>query len=168
MTQWTFKNKLNIDEKMEKIIQFYLFNTPVEGISARGRTFKEFGWNKKQLTPLLKKEIDFLSSNWIITTVKEIKTKLKTLGQLENVKFEEIAIHINNKHSNIDSFFYAVRCAIAHGSFSVRKHEKQVFYILENKHKGEIKARIVIKESTLLDIIKIISNPKKYSKKWRV
>ena len=168
MTQWTFKNKLNIDERMKKIIQFYLFNTPVEGISARGSTFKELGWNKKRLTPLLKKEIDFLSSNWKITTVKEIKAKLKTLGQLEKVKFEEMAIHINNKNSNIDSFFYAVRCAIAHGSFSVRKHKGQAFYVLENKDKGKLKARIVIKESTLIYIMKIVSNPEKYSKKRRV
>ena len=88
MIKWTFKNKIIINERMKKILQFYLFNTPVEGVSVRGNTFKYLGWNKRQLTPLLKKEIDFLSSNWIITTVKEIETKLKTLGQLENVKFE--------------------------------------------------------------------------------
>ena len=153
---------------MKKIIQFYLINSPVEGVSVRGNTFKNLGWNKRKLTPLLKKEISFLSSNWKITTVKEIKAKLKTLGQLEKVKFEEIAIHINNKNSNIDSFFYAVRCAIAHGSFSVRIHNGEVFYVLENKDKGKLKARIVIKERTLLDIMKIVSNPEKYNKKWRV
>lgn len=164
MIKWTFKNKIIINERMKKILQFYLFNTPVEGVSVRGNTFKYLGWNKRQLTPLLKKEIDFLSSNWIITTVKEIETKLKTLGQLEKVKFEEMAIHINNKNSNIDSFFYAVRCAIAHGSFSVRKHNGQAFYILENKDKGKLKARIVIKEDTLVHIIEIVSDASKYNR----
>ncbi len=164
MIKWTFKNRFKWSENLNKIVKFYLFNTPVAGVSARGVTFKQLGWDKRELTPLLKREVDFLSSNWIVTTVKNIETQLKNKGQFKNVKFAETAIHINNKNSNIDSFFYTIRCSIAHGSFSIRKHNNVNYYILKNKDKGKIKGRIVIKEETLLSIIDIVLNPKKYSK----
>lgn len=164
MIYWKFNNELKWNNKLEKVIEFYLFMTPVDKTSVRGKTFKQLGWNKKKLTPLLKKEIGFLSSNWIVTTVKDIEMRIKNKGQFYNVKFEEMAIHTNNKNSNIDSFFYAIRCAIAHGSFSIRKHDNIIYYILENKDKGKIKSRMVIKEETLLDIINIVSKSKKFNK----
>lgn len=164
MVRWTFSNKLKWSKELNEIVNFYLFNTPVDNVSVRGKTFKQLGWNKRRLTPLLKKEIYFLSSNWIITTIEDIETQIKSKGQFEKVEFEEVAIHINNKNSNIDSFFYAIRCAIAHGSFAIRNHNNTTYYILENKDKGKIKSRMVIKEETLLDIIDIVSNSKKFNK----
>ena len=160
---WTFNNELKWSKKLEKVVEFYLFNTPVDNISARGKTFKQLGWDKRKLTPLLKREIKFLSSNWIVTTNKDIEMQLKNKSQFQSVKFEEMAIHIINKNTNIDSFFYAIRCAIAHGSLSIRKYKNINYYILENKDRGKIKSRIVIKEENLLAIINIVPTSKKYN-----
>ena len=66
MVRWTFNNKLKWGKELNEIVNFYLFNTPVDDISVRGKTFKQLGWNKRRLTPLLKKEIYFLSSTVIL------------------------------------------------------------------------------------------------------
>lgn len=55
MVRWTFSNKLKWSMELNEIVNFYLFNTPVDNVSVRGKTFKQLGWNKKRLTPLLKK-----------------------------------------------------------------------------------------------------------------
>lgn len=62
--------------------------------------------------------------------------------------------------------FYAIRCAFAHGSFAIHKYKKQNYYVLENKDNGALKARMILKEDTLLKWIEIVETfPKSKSKK---
>ena len=105
----------------------------------------------------------FYSSNWIITTVKYIETVLRNKGQFENVKFVETVMHINTKNSNIDSFSIRLEVQQIIALFLSESIIKK-FIILENKNKGKIKGKIVIKEEPLLSIMKIVSNLKQFGK----
>ena len=40
MVRWTFSNKLKWSMELNEIVNFYLFNTPVDNVSVRGKTFK--------------------------------------------------------------------------------------------------------------------------------
>lgn len=78
----------------------------------------------------------------------------------------EIAVHtINDRHCSgkTDSLFYAIRCALAHGSFCIHKYReknknREKYYLLENNDKGKLKARLIIKEDTLIKWIEIVES----------
>ena len=64
--------------------------------------------------------------------------------------------------------FYAIRCAFAHGSFAIHKYKNQTYYVLENKDNGVLKARMVLKEETLIKWIEIVETlPKAKTKTIR-
>lgn len=61
----------------------------------------------------------------------------------------------NDEKKVISSLFSAIRNALAHGSFNVKRYEKTRIYYFSN-YKGYEKARIVLYEDTLLSWIDII------------
>ena len=169
-TRWDFKNNINIsNRKFLKIYRFYVIETPVRGVSVRGKTFTERNCNLSELVRLLKKQSPFLSSCWYDKPQKEIEATCKALGIFDVVNFDkEIAIHtINQKiidpesalklhHGKAESLFYAIRCAFAHGAFALHKYKGENYYVLENKDNGKLKGRLIIKENTLLSWIDLI------------
>lgn len=70
----------------------------------------------------------------------------------------EIAIHTARNNSNTVGLFYAIRCALAHGAFSIHTCAGEKYYFLENKDKEVFKGRIVIKEESLISIIDTVES----------
>lgn len=78
-------------------------------------------------------------------------------GVLDKVVFDdELAIHIKNKDSKSESLFYAIRCAFAHGLFNINSKNGEHYYILENRDREKLKARLILREETLLQWIKVV------------
>lgn len=68
-------------------------------------------------------------------------------------------IHTENHKlctSKTDSLFYAIRCAFAYGSFAIHEYKNHTYYVLENNDSGTLKARMVLKEDTLIKWIELI------------
>jgi len=149
---WVFNSKYSFnDQKFAEIFDFYVLRTPISNISKRGISFKERSIDVGVLVRILKKESICLQKNWHQVKAQELERICYENNILENVKeIKEIAIHTASRENKTASLFYAIRCAFAHGSFSIHTYNKEKYYFLENRDKNKLKARMILKEDTLL------------------
>ena len=149
-----------------KILDFYLFNCPVRHygkinnptgnpryintfpkVSVRGKTFAERGIEGQKLRTL--------RSAMRRATNDKIYDKTFTNENdilVESLRKGEICLTLKNENiSQVDAIFYAIRNSLAHGSFCVDEN----YYYFESRNKGKLKARIRLKESTLLEWINL-------------
>lgn len=153
--------KIEFTPKFQEILKFYLFETPVSEVSCRGKGFKEIGWSGssrfQMLERLLKSVSKIDDSNWIFTEIDAVE-------KLDLIKRTDIQYMVSSHdRGKVQSMIYAIRNALAHGSFSRMNNG---WYLFENRYRNNLKARMLIAEETLLDWIKIIqTNPEFYSKK---
>lgn len=144
-----------------EILDFYLFNSPVRHygkinnptgnpryintfpkVSVRGKTFAERDIEGQKLRTLRSKMRR--SPNGKIYD-KSLSNENDILT--ESLRKGEICLTLKNENiSQVDAIFYAIRNSLAHGSFCIDKE----FYYFESRNKGKLKARIRLKESTLL------------------
>lgn len=155
-----------------KILDFYLFNSPVRHygkinnptgnpryintfpkVSVRGKTFAERGikgQNLRTLRSAMRRSSDgkiydktFIDENDIL------QNSIDPIGQPKR----EICLTLKNDSiSQVDAIFYAIRNSLAHGSFCI---DEEKYYYFETRNKGKLKARIRLKESTLLEWINL-------------
>lgn len=158
MPTWINNNDIDFsDSKIQKILDFYLLKTPSEKLSARGRTLESYGWNN---TYDLKKKIGLSNKNSFFIfaeTLKEMNGALKD-SNLEKKFWENCneRVCLYTVKNQLNSLFYHIRNSIAHGRFDIIKKETGNIFIMEDVNKENISARMVLKESTLLNWIKII------------
>ena len=158
------------DKNFQRIIDFYLFNCPVtmEGqknkkpikkkVSKRAITFENKRWTGNLLTSLLR-----IMKNHIIfeetatpEAVKSSSEKMEIESNQSDPYFEMIVYYPTIGKTK--SIFYSIRNAFAHGSFSVVKEGKESVYFLETEKDGNFRARIRLKEKTLLNWIELFEN----------
>ena len=176
MTKWAFKNNYSFEDKnFARIFKFYVIETPVSGVSARGTSFKERGVNMISLCAAMKRETPFLKEYWFEKAVKDVPKCCEESGIHKNASMNrEIAIHtLNNQHCSgkTDSLFYAIRCAFAHGSFAIHHYRSEKYYILENRDREKLKARRILREGSLLkwiDVVEACPQPGKKKAKNRI
>lgn len=158
--KWNFNGKYSFfDKNFTRIYRFFVIETPVEGISQRGISFKQRKWNLNSLNAALKRTTEFLKNGWFVCTAKEAEKQIHVHGIYDNVKMPmEIAVHTTRNDSNTVGLFYAIRCALAHGAFSIHNCNGEKYYFLENRDIKVIKGRIVIKESSLISIIDTVES----------
>ena len=158
--KWNFTSKYNFkDENFSKIYKFFVIECPCEDVSVRGKSFKKIGCNMNSLNNALKKGTSFLKIKWKAYKVSEIEQKIKEEDIYEEVKMPlEIALHTERNNNKTEGLFYSIRCAFAHGAFSIHKFKGEKYYFLENEDKGKLKGRIVVKEQSLLSWIEIVKS----------
>lgn len=164
--KWTFTQRVKLRGKdnLAKLLQFYLWETPVSGVSNKGKSFKEYGWEESNYATLharMRRVSGFPNPkrpDWIVAAVKDVEAELAALGRLDDYKCSfEFAVH-NQKdgHNKTEALFYLIRNAFAHGGFRINEYEGQRFYVFENRHDGKIKGRAIFQEKTLLSWIDIV------------
>lgn len=168
--KWKFDGDFSFaDENFAKIYRFYVIETPVCDVSARGKTFKERQVNMVSLCAALKRETPFLKEKWLSKSKKEVEGVCKDNNIYRNFKLpNEIVIHTENGihcGGKTDSLFYAIRCSLAHGSFAIHVCDGEKYYVLENMDKDILKARMIVKETSLLKWIEVIESQPRPSKK---
>lgn len=161
--KWSFTNKINLSSRpqLQKLVQFYVWETPVPDTSAKGVSFRKLGWSKggfNTLHALMREVSGFPNGNWIDAPVKEIEAKLNGLNRLDTFDGSfEFAVHsVKSGLNKTEALFYFIRNSFAHGGFKTSKYKGELYYIFENKQGNQIKGRAVIKESTLLHWITVI------------
>ena len=172
MAEWWKKNSNTPlgDGNFQKIIEFYLFNCPCETekgseskgtksytrVSKRGVTLRSQGWTGGFLNTLLASmkhtssghlEYHTYNSKTDITT--EVKN-LEATCSLSDPHFEMVVLSERSDMSKTSSIFYYVRNAFAHGSFSVVDVNGERVYYLESAKDDKVKARLRLRETTLL------------------
>ena len=153
-------NKLINRQRFREIIMFYLFECPVQYdngnvVSVRGKTFRQRRLNGKAMNSLI--AAMRRSSNISIHTQKDIPI-------IPDGKTEYLIVKKRSDMSIVNAYFYAIRNAFAHGSFSYNKG----MYTFENRRRGKLQAIAQIKETTLLAWIRLcqmsVSELKRYHK----
>ena len=129
-------------KNFQKILRFYLFECPVQYnngsmVSNAGVSFKKRKLDGRRLNTLI--AAMRRSSNISINVVKG--EPIAPEGKLEYLIVRE-----RYDMSTVNAYYYAIRNALAHGSFLYEKN----MYSFVNCHKGRIQAVGKIKESTLL------------------
>lgn len=148
-----------------RIVDFYLFNCPVYNkvqisrVSVMGKTFEERHITGKRLTTLLKDMRNMVETFKLVDGKEDIENVLE--AETKKLKYKSDAFQIvcfieNSDLGQTKTIFYSIRNALAHGAFSVKSIKKEKYYYFENRNRGKVKAQLKIKESTLLEWIKLV------------
>ena len=161
--KWTFKQKVSLtkDVNLQKLVQFYVWETPVSDTSVRGVSFDELGWSKGSFNTLharMRKSSGFPNDRWISAPAKKIEESLRSLNRWDSFDGSfEFAVHaVKDGFNKTEALFYLIRNSFAHGGFRVSRYKGSVYYAFENRLGGQIKGRAVIRESSLLDWISVV------------
>ena len=156
----TFDNKIDLSSKKLRIIlDFYLFQCPVENKSKRGKTFEQLGWKGSNQfgalkRKMLKKATISLKSNYKPCKKDELKKAFLDVKKIRSP--DEYCVFLKfDEETVMQSLFSAIRNALAHGSFAVRTYDGKRIYFFSN-YKEYLKAEIVLHEETLLNWIRIV------------
>lgn len=163
---WTFKQPVQLagNERLGRIVTFYLWNTPVPNASMKGKTFEELGWSKgsfNTLHKMMRSKSGFPDSeHWLQVAKKDIKGKLLELKRWKNFDCSfEFAVHTRKDGLNkTENLFRFIRNSFAHGGFRCCTYENEQFYALENHdERGVVTGRGVISETNLFYWAKLLS-----------
>ncbi len=153
-----FNPKLNYDERASflTVLNFFLYKCPAEKTAHGAKTFRDYNIREAHQYKKLKNQLlntENVKIKYIRPSTEEMLSTLVANGQSGGFEFSEIII-IVRQGFDIDNSFRAIRNAFAHGSFAVRKKKNSddYYYFLEdrNPHSDKIKARIVLKASTMI------------------
>ena len=173
---WVKRNKVPAefgDDDLKRIILFYVFNTPCEQLSTSSIPLKDYGWTKTvwqnnalkdllfSVAELKRDETFVVAKN--VYDMKDACQTAKLAGKFQNQRdVERIAIYKPANYPEFMAVFYHIRNALAHGRLAMYKHGEDVIFALEDGvkkgDKFQIRSRMVLKKSTLLQWIKIIEN----------
>lgn len=167
-------------ENYIKIHSFFVVESIVDGVSARGKDLRQdYGWTDPWSRPYflnkqLKKKTtdkDLLYSAEVYEqkadSMKKEKTMKEALEEADLISFpqydkEKICIY-NSKKNQILSTFAHTRNSFAHCRFNVIDSDKERIYCFEdvdpkkdNQGRVKVTARIVLYEKTLIDWIELI------------
>lgn len=149
----SFTDTLPLSNKnFQKIITFYLFECPVEGVTSRGETFRKLGWVGNTKFAQLKRNMITKDIHYNASKKAEIE------GNIDEVRSknpEQYCVFLSTHVGTLASLFKAIRNSLAHGSFSVKGKGKSRKYYFYNYDKY-LKAEIVLKEEKLLSWIDIV------------
>ncbi len=161
-----------INKKYYSILDFYVVHSIISSLTYKSSSLRERGWGKKvfikhdlrnALFKKFKKE-----QIAIVKTGIEFRNKLNQLNMnkgFHKYNDEYIVLWQHYNLNQIESIFYHIRNSLAHGRFQIYKRNNGIVYCFESGIKNnakemlELKARIILKESTLLEWIEIIKNP---------
>lgn len=131
-------------------------HTPV---SRRGTTFRDRGICGSLLTTLLRQIKGPLERNGVYeklpasdTSVKETFDRRIRESSLSDERFDAIVFCARGDMSDIETLYYYIRNAFAHGSVNVESGRNGRVYYFESAQKGLTKCRMRLKEKTLEDL----------------
>lgn len=179
MNEWWNKGTLIPfnSHNFQKIIDFFLFNCPIEiekgnkkkgtktyeKVSRRATTLRAQGWTGGSLNTLLASMKHTTSGHLeyrVFDTSKDISSEVNMIEKsvsLTDSNFEMIVMSERTDMKKTSSIFYYIRNAFAHGSFSVITDNGRTVYYLESAKNSTIKARLRLREETLMKWIRDVS-----------
>lgn len=162
------KDELKHNDEFSKIINFYVFGTPCELTSSSGQSIRDRKWEKDlwkspELRSYLLSKAGLKNGTTYakatkLDTMSSCATTIGLSGNFQSVRDKNrIVFYSDKKTVDILTIFYFIRCSFAHGRFEIyENNDHEYIYVLEaiKKKSGSsdcvVKARMVLKESTLL------------------
>lgn len=162
------------DDGLKKIILFYVINTPCVKESSSGIPLSDYGWDKNvwrktnlrnkllSIASLEKNKTLFVGEK--LADMKSVfeKAKMKK-GFHKNREIEKMSFYKTSKYpSEMMSIFQHIRNSLAHGRLAMYECCKDdIMFVLEDgvpkSTHFQVRSRMIIKKSTLLKWIDIIT-----------
>ena len=164
------KSDLVYTNNFQRIINFYLFQCPNENVSSSGIDLKSYGWKnpwKNDCLRLYLYSIATLENDKTLFKAKNYEDvskgidQIKIKGKFYNTSANKVVFYTSQKYPDILTIIFYIRCAFAHGRFLIKTIDNEVVYFFEAinpKKESVLKARLVLKEKTLIDWIDILKN----------
>ena len=159
------------EDEYYKLYSFYVTYSMCGSQSAKKRSFVDYGWESNRIirTELGAKLKDVLSlsrnKDFIFTDEDNLAEQFHLLdlddGDLQSVDKEKAVISKTHESNSYLKLFYRIRDGFAHGKFRLlfsSGGERMIIVQDDNGH--NVTARIVIKISTLLNIVDIVDRYK--------
>lgn len=163
------------DEDLFQIILFYVFYSPCPKYSTQGRTLQYYNWSDKpwKTNRYLKDKLNgnlfgekrkYFRAASQISKLPEAFQKAELEECFYAQREKERVAFLNCESSEYMSLFHHIRCALAHGRIAMYEDSKNhdIIFVMENGcEKGkdfQVKARMVLRKSTLLRWRKIITD----------
>ena len=154
-----------LDDDWVKIIIFFVFQPPVDSISARGTTLSAFKWgkahdhkvliNRMRICAGMEKEC-FQS----VDVLREVRPSLErtNLINFPNAIAEERLVFRKSKSSIGESVISHIRNAFAHGRLSFYDENGEIYVAMEDvNNKHVVTARMILSKTTLLRWMTVIT-----------
>lgn len=173
------------DNNLYKIILFFVIFSPCPKYSTQGRTLQFYNWKDKpwSTNKYLKDKLDngvFSDRKKYFRCVAQIPQLVEAVHKAEleddfyvHREVERVAF-INTEGSEYMSLFHHIRCALAHGRIAMFEDSDtdDLLFVMENGSElgaeFHVKARMVLRRSTLLRWIEIITaGPQEPEKDYR-
>lgn len=167
------------DESLMRIIMFYVINTPCEDLSTRSISVRSYGWSgnvwKKGKLKKSLFEVAGLKAGENFISVKKIDEMKSTCtnakmgkGFHKDRSEERIVIYKPSRYNEFLAICYHIRNSLAHGRLAMYPiaNSEDIMFALEDgvrlkyDNKFQVRARMILKKSTLLKWIEIIEKGK--------
>ncbi len=164
----------HFDEGLYKIILFFVIFSPCPKYCTQGRTLQFYNWKEKpwSTNKYLKDKLDagvFTDKKKYFRCVPQISQLVEAVHKAEleddfyiHREVERVAF-LNTEGSEYMSLFHHIRCALAHGRIAMFEDtgSDDILFVMENGSEYgaefQVKARMVLRKSTLLRWIEIIT-----------
>lgn len=174
--QWLNDTLLNRDygESLYKILLFFVVFSPCPRFCTQGRTLQFYHWKEKPWSTnrYLKNKLDddvFTDKKSCFCCVEKKSLLMEAFGKTDlgddfylHRETERVAF-VKVESNGYMSLFHHIRCALAHGRFSILKDAvtNDIVFVMENgtvRGDGfQVTARMILRENTLLKWIDIIT-----------
>lgn len=161
------RNEKRLDFSVEYLIfKFFVLNTPCIKASRRSKSLEHYGWKGKindqnGLQENLSSIINLNSHEFIFTDKNDLNARFEENdlvdNRLKNIDIERCVIGKTLESNKLLKLLRHIRNSLAHGKYIVVNNSQDVMTIvMQDDDQRNVTARIVLRISTLIGIIKII------------
>lgn len=168
------------DTELFRIVTFFVFHSPYQGLSAMGCSLLDYGWTAPWKKPYwLNRQLRQAASNYELLYAVDRYDKMDVALEKAHLKddfpsdfsTERICFYNGRNVSQFLNVFYHLRNSFAHGRLNMMDINGECIFVFEdvvprgNDDKLKVSARMILRKSTLLKWINIIeSGEKEYCK----
>ena len=130
-------------------------------VSAREVSFRNRGIDNRLFETILaqiRRPLNNKKTYALIDKTESVELTVHTINSsvpLKDPYYEMIVFQKRSDMSNAEALYYYLRNAFAHGSFEVVPTDNGNVYLLESSKDGNVKAQMRLKESSLIEYIRL-------------
>lgn len=151
-----FKVAIGVDERGKT-----KYKKKYKPVSVRGSSFRSRGIEKSLFETILaqiRRPLNNINTYMLIDSSESVERAVDSIMcsvSLGDPYYEMIVFQKRPDMSNAEALYYYLRNAFAHGSFEVVSTNNGNVYLLESSKDSNVKARMRLKESSLLEYIRL-------------
>ncbi len=162
----------DIDDELTRIFIFYVLESPCCEVSCKGIELKKYGWDKRLWKDNKLKDRLFSVAGLVRGTsfvvakkcndMKRCCEQVNLKSDFNRLRYKERVVIYKGNDNEFISICRHIRNSLAHGRFAIYKdnHHGDIFVMEDGVKKDgkiEVRARMILKKSTLITWINILT-----------